>query len=331
MTVPESPAMTDEKPQSEPGPADRPTGLSWTMLVAAAALVAAVTLTYWPTMVLLSHRWWNEPDYLHGFLVPVFSGWLLWRRREMLSSATIQGSWWGLALLAVAGIMRWASAYYYYVLLDSLSIIPSLGGVVLLVGGWRAVRWAWPSLAFLVFMMPLPEFIAHYMSLPLQRVGTIVSTYILQTLGVPAISQGNVIVLSDAQLGVVEACSGLRMMVLFFAVCVGAAFVSKRPPLDRLVMVLSAAPIALAANVFRITLTGVLHQMFSHKVADAVFHDFAGWVMMPTAVLLLWVEMALLAHLLVEPPPAGPLALNRNPSVAARRSQPRRPRRQGRK
>ena len=61
--------------------------------------------------------------------------------------------------------------------------------------------------------------------------------------------------------------------------------------------------------VMRITVTGFLHEKVSSSVANAVFHDFAGWLMMPVALGLLWLELIYLSYLLLEPPPAGPLEL----------------------
>ena len=199
--------------------------------------------------------------------------------------------------------MRWVSAYYYFALVDPLSIVPLAAGIVLFVGDWRALRWAAPAIALLVFMVPLPGFVAGLLSHPLQRIGTIAGTYTLQTIGFGATAQGNVIRLGEVEMGVVEACSGLRMMMLFFAVCFAAAFLVKRPPLDRTVLILSAAPVALLANVLRIVATGVLHETVSHEAADVLFHDLAGWFMMPLAVVLLWGEMKLLDCLLLPPQP----------------------------
>jgi len=283
------------------------------LLFAVLALVAVLAWSYRSPAVLLAGRWWHDPDYLHGSLVPIFSGVLLWLRRDMIAEITrapLRGSWCGLAFLVVGAAMRWLSAYYYFALIHPLSLVPCLVGVVLLVGGWPALRWAGPSVAFLVFMMPLPSFIAGMASHPLQRAGTIASTYLLQMVGVPTVAKGNVIVLTSAKLGVVDACNGLRMMMLFATVCTGAALVMKRPWLDKVIIVLSAAPIALVANVLRITLTGILHETTTAEVADFVFHDLAAWLMMPTAVVLLWVEMGLLSKLLVPPAPDGPLSLS---------------------
>jgi len=273
-------------------------------LVAAAVLIAVAAVSYWPAMAGLVRRWWTEDDQVHGFLVPVAAAAILVVRRDLLAGLQPRGSLWGLALVAVAGLMRWVSAHYLLALVDPLSLLPLLAGGVLFVGGWRALRWAAPAIALLFFMVPLPGLAAGLLSHPLQRAGTIASTYVLQTLGLPAIALGNVIQLTETQLGVVEACSGLRMMMLFFAVCLAYAFLAKRPWTDRALIIASAVPISLLANVARIVLTGVLHELVSRKWGDVLFHDLAGWFMMPLAVLFLWAEMGLWSRLLVAPPPA---------------------------
>ena len=282
-------------------------------VVAVCGLTGFVVWTYWPSLATLVARWWNEPDYIHGFLVPVFSGVLLWNRRDMLQSAGFRAG--PLAVVCAVGLfaacaaMRWTAAYLVFELVDPLSLMVCLAAIALLVGGWQVLRWSGPSIAFLFFMVPLPGFMTGALSHPLQRVGTLSGAYILQVLGLPSYAQGNVIHLPDAQLGVVEACSGIRMMMLFFAVCFAAAVLMKRSPLEKVIVVLSAVPIAVVANVLRIVVTGILHQTAGHELADAVFHDLAGFFMMPTAVVLLWIELGLLSKLLIDPRPARPISL----------------------
>ncbi len=273
-------------------------------LVAAGLVAVLMGVSYWPALAGLVRRWWRDEDQVHGFLVPVVAVAILVVRREMIAGIRLQGSLWGLGLVVLAGAMRWMSAHYLLALVDPLSLLPLLAGGVLFVGGWRALRWAAPAIALLFFMIPLPGLAAGLLSHPLQRAGTIASAYVLQTLGLPAIAQGNVIHLTETQLGVVEACSGLRMMMLFFAVCLAYAFLAKRPALDRLVIIASAVPISLVANVARIVATGVLYELVSRQWGDVLFHDLAGWFMMPLAVLVLWAEMELWGRLLVVPQPA---------------------------
>jgi exosortase len=149
-------------------------------------------------------------------------------------------------------------------------------------------------------MIPLPFSIEVALQRPLRTFGTVTSTYIMQTIGLPALAEGNVIVVRDYRIGVEEACSGLRMLMIFFALSTAVALISERPLWERIVIVASAVPIALVTNIMRITVTGIFYLTGNEKLADLVFHDLAGWLMMPFALGLLWVELWVLSRLFVE-------------------------------
>ncbi len=287
-------------------------------------LFLVVLWAYWPALATMARKWARDPQYSHGYLVPLFALALLWSRRHQLAAAP-RPSAWGAALLATAAALRAAAAYLYFDWLDGVSLLPCLAGVCLLAGGRQALRWAWPSIAFLVFMVPLPGQVEARLGFPLQALATRSSTYALQTLGLPAVAEGNRILLNEARIGVVEACNGLRMLLLFGAVCTAVALVIRRPPLDKAVLLLSAVPVALAANVVRITATGVVHELAGAAVAEAVFHDLAGWLMMPLALGFLWLELWVLSRLFVEAEERGPLplrpagpAVEKSPAAAPR-------------
>jgi exosortase len=266
-------------------------------LAAIAAVVAAIVVTYFDVVSHLAYRWSHEEDYSHGFLVPLFSGWLLWKRREMLASATepVRGRWMGLALLAVSAVLRWAALNFSFALMEPLALIVCVAGVMGIIGGRTALRWSWPAVAFLIFMVPLPGFLATRLSDPLQRAATLCSTYVLQTIGIHAVSSGNVIWLSKGEIGVVEACSGLRMLVMFGAVTVAAALMFDISKWEKAWIVISSPAIAIASNVFRISATAMGQELISPEFAHKIFHDFAGWIMMPFAIVLLGLELFLLA------------------------------------
>jgi exosortase len=246
----------------------------------------------------LYRTWGNNPQYSHGYLVPVFAAFLLWTRRERLDRAKLNPSWLGLLVLAGGLAMRLCGGYYGYIWLEQFSLIPCIAGLTVTLGGRAAWRWAWPAVLFLCFMVPLPYRIATAMPGPLQRLATVCSTFVMQTCGLPALAEGNVILLNDVEIGVVEACSGLRMLVVFFALATAVAMVARRPLLDRIVVLVSAIPIALVANIARITATGVLHEFTNSATANAFFHDVAGWFMMPLALVILAIELKVMAALL---------------------------------
>jgi exosortase len=274
-----------------------------------AGLGLCVAWAYWPTFQALGERWWHDPQYSHGFLVPAFALVVLWSRRDRLPSQPLFPSWWGVGWLVIALGMRLTAGFYYLEPLDGLSLLPALAGICLLLGGGPALRWCWPAIAFLGFMLPLPFRLDVVLAVPLRQLATNASVYLLQTLGLPAFAEGNVIVLDELRLGVVEACSGLGMLMTFFALATAVAVLIDRPLSDRLVLVASAVPIALVANIARITATAVAYRTLGADAAHAIMHDLAGWLMMPLALGLMWLELRLLNRLLPEVGAAGPLPL----------------------
>ena len=255
--------------------------------------------SYWPTLGEMATRWTHDPRYSHGYLVPVFALYLLWSRRH-LRSDHLGSRWMGVILIAAGCALRWLGAYCYISWFEAISLLVSLTGLVALCCGWAALPWAWPSLAFLIFMVPLPYRAETALGFPLQRMATEASTYALQVFGLPAFSSGNTIVIDDFRIGIIDACNGLGMSYMFLALSVAAAVIVRRPLADRLLLIASAIPIALAMNVARIVATGLLHVMIGRRVADAVYHDLAGWLMMLLALAILFVECRLLPYLFIE-------------------------------
>lgn len=272
--------------------------VSATVLLVVAS--SALTLwAFWPTLCEMATKWITDPQYTHGYLVPVFSFYLLWTRRGRLTGAELVPSWWGLVPLAVAGALRYAATFNYEYL-DGVALVVTVAGFFLLAGGMKALEWAWPAVAFLMFMIPLPYQIETGIARPLQHVATVSSTYFMQTIGLPAIAEGNVIALNSGRIEVEQACSGLSMLLIFFALATAMAVLIRRPLLDRLIILVSAVPIAIIANVARVTATALAQEAFGPEAAHKIFHDWAGWLMMPFALALLWLELGLLSLLFRE-------------------------------
>jgi exosortase len=296
-----SPSQTSVE---RPAPA-RWRGARW--LAPVVVVAGCLFWAYWPALREMVQRWSHDPQYSHGYLVPLFAVYLLWSRRDRLAAVTFRTSWWGVLVLVGGAALYLAGAYVFFGWLSAMSLLAALAGLALLFGGAPALRWAWPAIAFLVFMVPLPYRLQTALGLPLQRMATVASTYALQTFGLPALAEGNIIILNEGKMGVEEACSGLSMLFIFFALSVAVAIVSRRPVWEKLLLVASAVPIAIVANVSRITLTGVLQETVGPRIAHAVFHEWGGWLMMPLALGLLWMELKLLSALLVEPAVKRPL------------------------
>jgi exosortase/archaeosortase family protein len=127
---------------------------------------------------------------------------------------------------------------------------------------------------------------------------------LLQTAGTNAYHVGNNIFIGDAvsPLQVEPACSGLRMLTIFGAISFAVALLCGRPPWQRLTILASWIPIALAVNIFRITLTGLIYALIggNHDQLQEIFHTLWGWVMMPMALGLMFVEFKILDNLFIE-------------------------------
>ncbi len=281
---------------------------------AAVVLAGALIWVFWPSLVVMADRWATDPRYSHGYLVPLFSLYLLWSRRADFDMASAKPSWLGILLLLFGFLLRFAGVYFYYEWIAVIALLPCLAGFSLLIGGKAALRWSWQAIAFLGFMAPLPFRFEIALAHPLQQLATVVSTVTLQTLGFVAVAEGNTIRMGQSHpLFVAEACSGLSMLVVFFALSTAVTIVVRRPLYEKAIIFLSAIPIALVANIIRIVVTAVLMKMVNEEVADRVFHAVFGWLMMPLGLALLWLELRVLSWLIRDVParpPAPRVAFN---------------------
>jgi exosortase len=260
-------------------------------------LAGVLIFSYWPGLLNAKAAWVNA-QYSHGWLVPLFTVAMLFWWRKPIHTVTWSARLAGMLLLVASVGVRLVMARYRIITIDMYSFVPALGGVVLLCGGWGAAWWAWAPVAFLIFMYPLPDEATRYLLGPLQTLATSVSTFAIQTLGVDAIREGNKIIVGERHLGVVDACSGLRMLTIFIALSVAIVMTGDHDWLDGLVIVMSSVPIALFVNAVRITATGLMYTV-NADLADKLFHDWAGYFMMPMALGLLFVEQKVLGILRV--------------------------------
>ncbi len=243
---------------------------------------------------------WKDPLYSHGYIVPLFAGFLFWVRRRPLTVVDPSERWIGLGILLISLFMRLGASYVDMNPVDRLSYLGALLGVCQIVGGTSMLKWAGPAVGFLVFMYPLPSVLEHSVLLFLQKLAAIASTWVLQLLGAPALRDGNRIMIDQLPLEVADACSGLRMSTIFGAMSVAMAILINRPWWDRVTILLSAIPIALATNIIRITLTALLFMAFpDSELVHQLVHDWAGLAMMPIAMGLLWIELQLLEQITV--------------------------------
>jgi exosortase len=275
----------------------RPEGrLPWIVI---GGLTTLLIYSYWPGL-LNAQSSWSNPQYSHGWLVPVFAALLLFWWREPMEPVSASARFAGLGMLGATFALRLASARYQIVTIDMYSFVPALAGAFLLAGGWKTFRWAWAPIGFLIFMFPLPDEATRYLLSPLQTLATMISTSALQTLGFDAWRSGNIIDVGGHRLNVVDACAGLRMLTIFVALSVALVLVGGREWWENGIVIACAVPIALLVNAIRITTAGVLHVYADPEFAES-FHEstLAGVQMMVLALVMLFSVQQLLASLVV--------------------------------
>ena len=296
-------------PRSLPGSLQQPNPpvvKGWLILLGVFAALAI--WAYWPSLGSVCAAWTSNPDYTHGFFVVPISIWLLWARRSHAPAAALRLDWRGLALLAVAGLVRIVGGRFYLPQLDAWSVPLWVGGIVWLMFGWAMFRWALPSIAFLWFATPLPGTLEIFLSTPLQQIASQLSAFVLRVLGQPALAEGTTILLDDQVLDVERACSGLRMFYGIFALATACVALARPARWKAVLVLLAAAPVAIFANILRIVATGLLMKYAPSGVAQTFSHDFAGLVMIPFAVGLFLLFLAILGRIVGRLQEAGGVA-----------------------
>jgi exosortase len=267
-----------------------------------ACLTLAIVVAY-ENMLQVTALSWSKDMYSHGYIIPFFAAYLFWIRKRSLLDASSVERWIGVALVGVCLAVRVAASYWDWNNPERWSFIGCLLGICLIVGGKSMLRWAGPAIGFLLFMYPLPSLIENTVLRKLQSYASILSTWTLQLLGVGASRQGNTINVDTLQeaLQVAEACSGLRMLTIFGAMSVALVMIIDRPWWDKLIILVSAVPIALASNMIRIVSTALLYMAFGQDTPwlNKLIHDWAGFAMMPIGLGLLWIELAVLSRLTI--------------------------------
>lgn len=264
------------------------------------AILTTFLFSYANVIYRLAEIWWENADYSHGFLVPVVSAVYMFIHRDVLLDGFNRERSWtvvamGVAFICAGFLLRLAGIMVRALPVEGYSIVALVAGLILLLCGWRALWVMVPACLFLILMIPLPSGLVTPLRSNLQSVATSVSVFTLQTIGLPAIARGNVILLPEAEIGVAEACSGLRMLVAFTALVAALTMFVERPRLDKVILMLCIIPIAVIVNAWRVVVVAVA-TYYRPEWADTV-HDYAGLGMMFLAIGLLWLILQFLSKL----------------------------------
>lgn len=251
-------------------------------------LAVLISVLYGGVLARLVEDWLHDPDYSHGFLVPLFSAFLIWRNRQALRRLPLRPSLWGLAGIALSLAVLVVGKLGAELFLQRSSFVLLLAAVVVCFLGWRWLRALLFPLAFLFLMIPIPAILYDQISLPLQFHASRLASWLLALAGVPVLREGNIIQLPTMTLEVAEACSGIRSLISLVALAIIYGYFMEPRVWRRVVLVLAAVPIAVIANAVRIMGTGLLVEYWSPEAGTGFFHAFSGWLIFVLALCLLF-------------------------------------------
>ena len=228
----------------------------------------------------------RDPNFEHGIFVPLFALFVLWQDRKKLRAIAPDPSWAGLPLVWLSMLVLVLGVLGAELFFSRVSLLLLLAGLIILFQGWkffRAVLFPW---AFLILMVPIPELIMSRVTFPLQLLASQLATALLELVGVPVLREGNWIKLASMPLEVAEACSGIRSLLTLVTLAIIYGYLMETRRWVRVVLALSAVPIAVAANSFRIFGTGLLVQYWDPDKAEGFFHAFSGWLIFVVALIM---------------------------------------------
>jgi exosortase D (VPLPA-CTERM-specific) len=257
--------------------------------------VLLLGMLYHTILYNMSAQWYVDPDYSHGFLVPFIAVYFAWERRVQLLALPAHPSRAGIGLLGIGLAMFIIGSIGAELYLQRTSLIVVIAGLVLLILGRDALRTLAFPIAFLFFMIPLPAIVMNAIAFPLQMFAAKTAAFCLYNFGIPVLREGNVIMLAGTTLEVADACSGIRSLQALLALGTVYAYFTQSALWKRWTLVVLAVPIAIAANAFRVSGTGVLAHYWGAEAAVGFYHTFEGWLVFVMAFILLFASGAVLS------------------------------------
>ena len=259
-----------------------------------AGLVAAL---YGPLLTQMVVQWWQDPDYGHGFVVPLFVGYVAYQRRHELRQVPLEPSNLGFPVMLGAIVLFLAGTLGAELFVSRSSLLFLFGGMILFFAGWKMLRAVAFPLVFLVLMIPLPALIYNQVTFPLQLLASRLASNSLELFGVPVLREGNVLVLPNYSLEVVEACSGIRSLMSLIALAVAYGYFVEKRLWARITLVVLMVPIAVASNALRVVGAGIVTYFWGPQYAEGFFHFFQGWLIFVSAVACMIFVHWMLTHL----------------------------------
>ena len=241
-----------------------------------AILTLLIGVFYSDTFAWLYEIWRDDPENSHGFLLLPILGFLVWRDRRKFTEVGYSSNALGLAVILCAVLLSLVGIRAQVSLVSIFAFVLLLFGLVLYLLGTDFVRKFSFPLIYSVFLIPMPGMFQASLTFPMKLFASKISAQLLRMSMIPVLREGNFIQLPNFSFEVADACSGLRSMMALLALGALYSYFFQKSLGKRLLLFLMSVPIAIAANIFRVALTGFLAYYISPKIAEGFLHEMSG-------------------------------------------------------
>ncbi|MGD9210319.1 MAG: exosortase/archaeosortase family protein [Desulfobacteraceae bacterium] len=248
---------------------------------------AAIFYPIYPSLI---QTWIQDSNNSHGILVPFISAFFAWQQRDQLGDCKVEPQSMGGILLVLSLFIYVVSYAGAVTVAIRISMVSSLICLILYNFGKDVFMSLMFPLLFLFFMIPVPVSITSLISLPLQTLATNISTVIIRLASIPVYQEGHMLYFVETQLEVAEACSGIHSIVALLMLSTVLVHYFPMTLKYKIIIIFSAIPIALFANIVRVSGTGILAHFYGASVARGFLHQFSGMAVFVFGLFLLGME-----------------------------------------
>ncbi|MFH1283028.1 MAG: exosortase/archaeosortase family protein [bacterium] len=253
-------------------------------------IALVIGVIYVPTFIWMWGRWFAEESYYsHGILVPFVVIFLVLFKKDDLKEIKPRKNNMGLLMIGMALAIHLASAWTKVYFTSGLSLILLILGLVLYFLGKKYFGKLLYPILFLLFMVPMPLVLIANLSVKLKLFAAQCATILLNKIGIPAMRNGSTIRTMHSYMEVEGPCSGIRSLISLLALGALVAYFMNTKMIKKWLLLALSIPIAICANIFRVTLLTSASEIYGDKFAMGWFHDFSGFLLFFVAFLGLMV------------------------------------------
>jgi exosortase len=256
--------------------------------IQAGLIAAGFIWLYFRTLSGLVSDWSSDPNFSHGFLIPVISLYMVWYKKDQLREIPRQPSLIGLGIIVLGLLVHVAANIGAELFLMRFSMVITLSGIIIYALGIPRFKVMLIPVAYLIMMIPIPAILWNHVAFPLQLLAAKLSAQVIGFIGIPVFREGNILHLATTSLEVVDACSGLRSLTSLLALTGICAFLAPFSRIKKWILFFSAVPIAVAVNVIRLTITAAMAVWISPETAHGFLHDMSGLIIFGAALVLVY-------------------------------------------